>query len=107
MGIEWQSMESKALNKAYKLSDGRKGVLVKHIAPFVDAHEKLKRGDIIMKFDGIQIASDGTVPFRCSTFGITFILQLIRQYLNQVLYEVLTLRQVCMYSGIWISVMQH
>ena len=64
MGIEWQSMESKALNTAYQLSGGRKGVLVKHIAPFVDAQQKLKRGDIIMKFDGVQIASDGTVPFR-------------------------------------------
>lgn len=64
MGIEWQNMESKSLNKAYKLSGSKKGVLVKHIAPFVDAHQKLQRGDIITKFDGIQIASDGTVPFR-------------------------------------------
>lgn len=57
-------MESKALNSAYKLSGARKGVLVKHVMPLVDAEHKMKRGDILMKFDGIQIASDGTVPFR-------------------------------------------
>ena len=64
LGIQWQSMESKALNAAYRLSGARKGVLVKHVIPLVDAQQKLKRGDIIMKFDGVQIASDGTVPFR-------------------------------------------
>lgn len=58
-------MESKSLSKAYGLAGSKKGVLVKHIAPFVDAQKKLKKGDIIMKFDGVQIASDGTVPFRC------------------------------------------
>ncbi len=40
------------------------GVLIRKLEPIMDSAKKLKPYDIIMKFDGIQIASDGTVPFR-------------------------------------------
>ena len=64
LGVQWQKMESKVLRDAYKLSKTRKGVLVRKLEPIMDSAKKLKPYDVIMKFDGIQIASDGTVPFR-------------------------------------------
>lgn len=67
LGIHWQRTESKALKEAYKLSGPRKGVLVRQIMPIADAAKKLNPDDIIMKFDGIQVASDGTVPFRSAS----------------------------------------
>lgn len=46
------------------MAPGQKGVLVRCVQPLSHAAGILKAGDILMKFDGVQIASDGTVPFR-------------------------------------------
>ncbi|MCH84430.1 protease Do-like 10 mitochondrial-like, partial [Trifolium medium] len=40
------------------------GVLVNKINPLSDAYKVLKKDDIILSFDGVPIANDGTVPFR-------------------------------------------
>lgn len=57
-------MESDALKASHGMTPGQKGVLVRSVAPLADAARVLKPGDVIMKFDGVQVASDGTVPFR-------------------------------------------
>ena len=57
-------MESAALKASLGMTAGQKGVLVRAVAPLADAARVLKPGDVIMKFDGVQVASDGTVPFR-------------------------------------------
>ncbi|KAK3002546.1 hypothetical protein RJ639_021407 [Escallonia herrerae] len=40
------------------------GVLVSKINPLSNACSILKKDDIVLKFDGVPIANDGTVPFR-------------------------------------------
>jgi S1-C subfamily serine protease len=62
--VNFQLMESTALRRAYGLTGDRKGVLVRFVAPTFPAAGVLRPGDIIMKFDGVPVASDGTVPFR-------------------------------------------
>ncbi|KAK9842610.1 hypothetical protein WJX84_004330 [Apatococcus fuscideae] len=64
LGVRWQRMESDALKASHGMTSGQKGVLVRSVAPLADAARVLKPGDVIMKFDGVQVASDGTVPFR-------------------------------------------
>ena len=64
LGIQWQRMESEALRAACGMSAQQKGVLVRTVQPISHASGILKPGDILMKFDGVQVASDGTVPFR-------------------------------------------
>ncbi len=64
MGMKWQRMESHALRSAYHMQKEQKGILVRHIQPTYETAKHLKPDDIIMRFDGIQVASDGTVPFR-------------------------------------------
>ena len=64
MGMKWQRMESHALRSAYKMRKEQKGILVRHIQPTYETAKHLKPDDIIMRFDGVQVASDGTVPFR-------------------------------------------
>ena len=64
LGVRWQRMESAALKASHGMTAGQKGVLVRSVAPLADAARVLQPGDVIMKFDGIQVASDGTVPFR-------------------------------------------
>ena len=46
------------------LQAGQKGVLIRRIEPTAPVHKVLKKGDILLSFDGIDIANDGTVPFR-------------------------------------------
>ena len=43
---------------------GQKGVYVRRVEPTSPAGTLLKRGDIVLAFDGTDIANDGTVPFR-------------------------------------------
>ncbi|CAI7880484.1 unnamed protein product [Closterium sp. NIES-53] len=64
IGILWQRLENPALRAALKMSPGQKGVLVRKVDPTSRAHGVLQQGDVIMSFDNVPIASDGTVPFR-------------------------------------------
>lgn len=66
LGVKWQRMESAALRASHRLAPGQKGVLVRSVAPTSPAAGTLRAGDIIMRFDGMQVACDGTVPFRCA-----------------------------------------
>jgi len=62
-GFSSQKMENKDLRKFYGLAATQSGILVKSIQPLSDAATKLKKEDILLKFDGISISSDGTIPF--------------------------------------------
>ncbi|MQL69063.1 hypothetical protein Taro_001333, partial [Colocasia esculenta] len=64
LGIEWQKMENPDLRKAMGMSPDQKGVRVRRVEPTGPESQFLKPSDIILSFDGIDIANDGTVPFR-------------------------------------------
>lgn len=42
----------------------QKGVLIRRVEPTAPVNKSLKKGDILLSFDGVDIANDGTVPFR-------------------------------------------
>ena len=71
MGMKWQRMESHALRSAYNMKKEQKGILVRHVQPTYETAKHLKPDDIIMRFDGIQVASDGTVPFRSALTALS------------------------------------
>lgn len=51
--------------RAYlNMADHHKGVLICDVAPCAPAHSQLQQDDVLLRFDGVQIANDGTVPFR-------------------------------------------
>ncbi|KAF3780420.1 Protease Do-like 9 [Nymphaea thermarum] len=64
LGVEWQKMENPDLRKAMGMTPNQKGVRVRRVEPTAPASQFLKPSDIILSFDGIDIANDGTVPFR-------------------------------------------
>ncbi|KAK9104628.1 hypothetical protein Scep_021472 [Stephania cephalantha] len=64
LGIEWQKMENPDLRKAMGMSADQKGVRIRRIEPTAPEFQLLRQSDIILSFDGIDIANDGTVPFR-------------------------------------------
>ncbi|CAL9078576.1 unnamed protein product [Musa textilis] len=64
LGIEWQKMENPDLRKAMEMRPDQKGVRVRRVEPTGPEFEFLKPSDIILSFDGVDIANDGTVPFR-------------------------------------------
>ncbi|EIE20222.1 trypsin-like serine protease [Coccomyxa subellipsoidea C-169] len=64
LGIEWQKMESPFLRKSLGMKEGQKGVYIRRVEPTSPASEVLSEGDILMSFEGTDIANDGTVPFR-------------------------------------------
>ena len=43
---------------------GQKGVYIRRVEPTSPASAELHEGDILMSFEGTDIANDGTVPFR-------------------------------------------
>ncbi|KAI8465037.1 MAG: trypsin-like cysteine/serine peptidase domain-containing protein [Monoraphidium minutum] len=64
LGIEWQRMENPDLRKALLMKDTMKGVLIRRVDPTAPVSKVLKQFDILLAFDGVAIANDGTVPFR-------------------------------------------
>ncbi|KAJ8637261.1 hypothetical protein MRB53_011528 [Persea americana] len=64
LGVEWQKMENPDLRKAMGMAADQKGVRIRRIEPTAPESRFLKPSDIILSFDGINIANDGTVPFR-------------------------------------------
>ncbi|KAK9141420.1 hypothetical protein Scep_011101 [Stephania cephalantha] len=64
LGLSCQPTENMQLRHYFQMHKGVTGVLVTKINPLSDAYTKLNKDDIILAFDGVPIANDGTVPFR-------------------------------------------
>ncbi|XP_010440803.1 PREDICTED: protease Do-like 10, mitochondrial [Camelina sativa] len=64
MGVSCQPMENAQLRIGFQMSPEMTGVLISKINPLSDAHRILKKDDVILSFDSVSIANDGTVPFR-------------------------------------------
>ncbi|CAI9090764.1 OLC1v1025599C3 [Oldenlandia corymbosa var. corymbosa] len=64
LGLSCQSTENVQLRENFQMRPDLTGVMVNRINPLSEAHKVLKKDDIILSFDGIPIANDGTVPFR-------------------------------------------
>lgn len=60
LGVEWQKMENPDLRKSMGMKDNQKGVRIRRIDPTAPEHKVLKPSDIILSFDGVGIANDGT-----------------------------------------------
>lgn len=70
LGILLQKLENPALRECLKVPSNE-GVLVRRVEPTSGASNVLKEGDVIVSFDGVDVGSEGTVPFR-STERIAF-----------------------------------
>ncbi|KAM7511445.1 hypothetical protein LguiB_010320 [Lonicera macranthoides] len=64
LGVEWQKMENPDLRVSMGMGSDQKGVRIKRIEPTAPESHLLKPSDVILSFDGVNIANDGTVPFR-------------------------------------------
>ncbi|KAK7271625.1 hypothetical protein RJT34_27678 [Clitoria ternatea] len=64
LGLSCQTTENVHLRNHFSMRPDMTGVLVSKINPLSDAYKVLKKDDIILSFDGVPIANDGTVPFR-------------------------------------------
>lgn len=60
MGLSCQPTENVQLRNYFRMRDDMAGVLVSKINPLSDANKVLKKDDIILAFDGVPIANDGT-----------------------------------------------
>ncbi|KAL8162149.1 hypothetical protein V2J09_013638 [Rumex salicifolius] len=64
LGVEWQKMENPDLRMAMGMGPDQKGVRIRRVEPTAPESHVLKPSDVILSFDGVKIANDGTVPFR-------------------------------------------
>lgn len=60
LGLSCQATENAQLREHFKMPPGKTGVLVSRINPLSDAYCILKKDDIILEFDDVLIANDGT-----------------------------------------------
>ncbi|EFJ30037.1 hypothetical protein SELMODRAFT_90340 [Selaginella moellendorffii] len=74
LGIEWQRMENPDLRRAVGMKANQKGVRIRRVEPTAPAARHLRSSDILLSFDGVDIANDGTVPFRSGErIGFTYL----------------------------------
>ncbi|XP_015061554.1 protease Do-like 9 [Solanum pennellii] len=64
LGVEWQKMENPDLRLSMGMKPDQKGVRIRRIDPTTPESMMLMPSDVILSFDGVDIANDGTVPFR-------------------------------------------
>lgn len=65
LGCDFQKLENADLKRSKKVPEGESGVLLRKLEPISNsAKSGLKTGDVLQNFDGVAVASDGTVPFR-------------------------------------------
>ncbi|XP_034209492.1 protease Do-like 9 isoform X2 [Prunus dulcis] len=60
LGIEWQKMENPDLRMSMGMGPDQKGVRIRRIEPTSPESQLLKPSDVILSFDGVNIANDGT-----------------------------------------------
>lgn len=60
LGVEWQKMENPDLRMSMGMGPEEKGVRIKRIEPTAPESHLLKSSDVILRFDGVDIANDGT-----------------------------------------------
>uniref|UniRef100_A0A7N0V3P7 Protease Do-like PDZ domain-containing protein n=1 Tax=Kalanchoe fedtschenkoi TaxID=63787 RepID=A0A7N0V3P7_KALFE len=61
---EWQKMENPIMRMSMGMKPDQKGVRLKRIDPTAPEFKVLKPSDVLLSFDGVKIANDGTVAFR-------------------------------------------
>jgi len=76
MGLSCQPTENVQLRKHFGMRPEMTGVLVSKINPLSDAHRVLKTDDIILAFDGVPIANDGTGSHGYYLFSYSALLKL-------------------------------
>ncbi|XP_015879267.2 protease Do-like 9 [Ziziphus jujuba] len=64
LGVEWQKMENPDLRLSMGMGPDKKGVRIRRVEPTAPEYHALRPSDVILSFDGVNIANDGTVPFR-------------------------------------------
>lgn len=64
LGVEWQKMENPDLRLSMGMNPEQKGVRIRRIDPTAPESMMLMPSDVILSFDEVDIANDGTVPFR-------------------------------------------
>lgn len=60
LGVEWQKMENPDLRVSMGMKPDQKGVRIRRIEPTAPESHVLKPSDVILSFDGVNIANDGT-----------------------------------------------
>ncbi|CAN0417198.1 unnamed protein product [Pylaiella littoralis] len=64
LGISHQPLENPALRGSLRMSPEQTGVMVTRVLPTYPSMKLLRRGDVVLKVDGIKVANDGSIPLR-------------------------------------------
>lgn len=60
LGVEWQMMDNPDMRFSFGMKPNQTGVRVTRIDPTTSAHKFMKPSDVILRYDGVKIANDGT-----------------------------------------------
>lgn len=71
LGVEWQKMENPDLRMAMGMKLDKKGVRIRRIEPTAPESHVLRPSDVILSFDRINIANDGTGKYTPCSHSLT------------------------------------
>lgn len=65
LGIVWEAVENPYLKQSLKMDENtHQGICINEILPLTGGCGKLLENDVILSYDGIQIADDGTIEYK-------------------------------------------
>lgn len=80
IGIQIQLLESDDIRAAMGMKNDQTGIMVNKVYPLSDAHNVLKKDDILLSIDGSTIGNDGTIDFRDGGERISFRYALLSKF---------------------------
>ncbi|MFC1669228.1 PDZ domain-containing protein [Spirochaetota bacterium] len=63
MGIYVDTLRNKSFRKYMGMKDNQSGIIIKHVNPGGSSYGHLKVGDILLSFDNVPLANDGSIVF--------------------------------------------
>lgn len=83
LGVEWQKMENPDLRLSMGMKPDQKGVRIRRIDPTAPESMLLMPSDVLLSFDGVDIANDGTGwNANCACFHMLFAVNLSHRSLD-------------------------
>jgi len=64
LGLDWQKLENPEMRKYLRMKHDQHGVFARRVSPVGAAADVFRPKDVLLSFDGVDVADDGTVPFR-------------------------------------------
>src|SRR5436309_5681894 len=76
-------MDNAQLRRFFKMEPKQSGVVINYVSPLSRNLNRIQIDDVILSMEGVDIANDGSIPFRHRGERIAFESLILNKFVNQ------------------------